>query len=155
MGTDRGTFRARCPLAAASIKLFEHRRIGERSRVNVTDALSSHSDLLSQQSLGEIPKGRKCHPTRPSLFIILQLLGSDLSRSALLQQFSLLKSLYSIKLADQSGYRGPILETNSRTTTLAVSPLRVKRPLRNKGFDTHNSRLPCSPEPPSLLGRRQ
>src|SRR5687768_5437679 len=46
MGPNRGTLRTRRSLAAAPIEFFEHGRIRNRGRVNVTDALLSHRDLL-------------------------------------------------------------------------------------------------------------
>src|SRR5206468_1800274 len=51
VGANRRTLRARRPLASATIELFEHGGIGNRRRINVTDALLGHGDLLSYSDL--------------------------------------------------------------------------------------------------------
>src|SRR4030095_3577883 len=96
-----------------------------------------------KQSYRRNPEGKKV-PSRRTKSVdytrIAVIRPSD--RALLPSQFSLLKSLHSIKLTHQPGYRGPILETNSRTITLAVSRLRAKRTIRDQRFDNDNSRLP-------------
>ena len=60
----------------------------------------------------------------------------------LTRSFRCLNRCIRLNLQTNLDIEAPILETKGRTITLAFSGLRVKRTIRNQGFDNHNNRLP-------------